>query len=142
MAKKRPPGARRRGPTARRAEFSMDPASVMHRIESAVPLASVRTEHLDELLGEVREWLHGDWRMTDENGPVKLPENYSLFASPQGMDGTPEARWSVISVYGLPETILDFLHDWIERHPRSVDWGIWSMLDTDLDADEARPVGP
>src|SRR5690606_15070576 len=84
MAKKRPPGARRRGPTARRAEFSMDPASVMHRIESAVPLASVRPEHLHELLGEVREWLHGDWRMTDENGPVKLPENYSLFGNPQG----------------------------------------------------------
>lgn len=144
MAKKRPPGARRPGPTARRAEFAMDPASVMDRIEGAVDLAQVKTEHVYDLAGELRQYLERDWTITTEAGAVTLPENYSLFIAPCGMEGTAAARWSIISAYGLPDAFLGMVQDWLEGHPRYVDWHISALLEEYfvLNADEARPVGP
>lgn len=117
MARKRPPGARRPGPTGRRRidPFSDHPDAVVHRMLHAEPVVVCLSEDTWQVSEEARRWL--DARRDD------LPHGtYSVMFQ---ADSPP---WELLSVFGVPPRILGELYVHLMSHPRADEWGLAEPL--------------
>lgn len=118
MARKRPPGAKRRGPTTAkpRDEWSMDPAAVMHRMMNARPLVGCHPEKVFDVVGEIRGFVdEGTWE-------PKL-ENFALFYGDE-IDGS-----VLVTSYGLPDDVRGLVVWHLEKHDKWDDWSVWDATE-------------
>jgi len=117
MAKK-PPGAKKRGPTERRRpnEWSNDAKAVMHRMMNAKPLVGCHPDKADEVLWEIREFI---------NGGTWEPEleNFSLF------HGEDSRGFGLIQSYGLPDEVRSLVVWHLEKHDKYDDWRVWDATE-------------
>lgn len=120
--RRRPPGAKGRGPTPRRGfdPFSSDPAAVMHRIRNLEPIVACLVEYEAEVMWEIREELErGEWS-------PPLPENYSIMSltddllAPQGQ--------AIVGAYGLSTFVRQVVATELERHELAQRWNVWDAV--------------
>ena len=131
MGRKKPPGARRRGPTAAAPfdEFGNDPRAVMHRMTTAALVVACREEHVAEVIEEAWAFLEaGEW--TPPLG------RFTLMAI--GNDQLDELGECFIGAYGLSQFAVGVLADHLSRHENAERWNAWDALDVPKPVAAAR----
>lgn len=113
--RKKPPGAKRQGVPARNNLVGNPLAKML----AASEICSLYKEHCLEVMEAIREFLN-----TTTFEP-SVPKGYSIFAGGFG-DADFDSEFAVISVYGLDFLWVTVIQDFLERHPKSDKWGVYS----------------
>lgn len=124
MGRKKPPGARRRGPSMAEPfdEFGNDPRAVMHRMANLKGIVGCLEEQSIAVMAEAHEYLErSEW----------FPPlgQYSLMA--YGDAEMYDAGVCIITAYGLPGFVRWSLSDHLVRHEKAREWDVWDMVEVD-----------
>jgi len=122
MGRKRPPGAKRRGPTRGGPAFDLwgnDPRAVAYRLSRAEPLVVCAEEYHLDVMQATHEYLTtGEW-----HPPLG---KYSLLARPAG-DWASNDDDVLVLAFGLSAFARGGVVSHLERHGSAALWRLWEF---------------
>lgn len=112
MGRKKPPGARKPGPSLRRGGGE----SFLRRLEHASPVVTCALDAASAVQTEAYRYLSdGDWS-------PPLRDDWSLMIG--GDAESDDAGIVVLMVYGIDSTVRGMLRSHLEKHQRAVEWDV------------------